>query len=248
MVLPNENVTGGTVSDNDKMTINERRKYLRVMQKRYEKASEKERSQLLDEMQKITGQHRKSLIRSMHGNLARKPRQRQRGRTYGIQVHHALQVIAESFDYPCAERLRPNLVWMAKHLESHAELELSPSLIGQLERISVSTVRRIVKRLGQDKHKLPRKAPKEANRYRRNVPTRRIPWNEQMPGHFEADLVHHCGISATGQYVHTLQMVDVATGWSERVAILGRSYLGHAGCFPAHSEPFAVSCAGDPSR
>jgi len=53
---------------------------------------------------------------------------------------------------------------------------------------------------------------------------RRIPWDEPRPGHFEVDLVHHCGLSASGQYVHTLQMVDVATGWSERAASLGRSY------------------------
>jgi hypothetical protein len=38
-------------------------------------------------------------------------------------------------------------------------------------------------------------------------------------------MVHHCGLSASGHYVHTLQMIDVATGWSERVAVLGRSYL-----------------------
>jgi len=37
--------------------------------------------------------------------------------------------------------------------------------------------------------------------------------------------VHHCGLSADGQYVHTLQLLDVATGWSECVAVLGRSYL-----------------------
>lgn len=231
MVLPNENVTGGIMSIEEKMTIHERRKYLRMMQKRYREASGKERSLLLDEMQKITGQHRKSLIRSMNQNLARKPRQRQRGRTYGIEIHRALQVIAESFDYPCAERLQPNLVWMARHLASHGELQLSPSLLGQLEKISVSTLRRIVKRLEQDKPKLPRKAPKDANRYRRNIPTRRIPWYEQVPGHFEADLVHHCGVSPSGQYAHTLQMVDVATGWSERVAILGRSYLAMQDAF-----------------
>ena len=53
----------------------------------------------------------------------------------------------------------------------------------------------------------------------------RLPWDEQQPGHFEMDLVHHCGPSASGEYVHTLQMIDVATGWSERVAVLGRSYL-----------------------
>ena len=54
---------------------------------------------------------------------------------------------------------------------------------------------------------------------------RRIPWQESTPGHFEVDLVHHCGVSANGQYLHTLQMIDVATGWSECVAVLGRSYL-----------------------
>ena len=43
-------------------------------------------------------------------------------------------------------------------------------------------------------------------------------------GHFEVDLVHHCGEVANGEYIHTLQMVDVATGWSEIAAIFGRSY------------------------
>ena len=225
MVHPNEKVTGGTMSYDEEMTIDERYKYLRKMQKRYKKAREKERSELLDEMQEITGYHRKYLLRLINGKIARNPRRRQRGRTYGVEVIHALQVIAESFDYPCAERLCHNLVWMAKHLQSHGELELSSALIPQLEKISVSTIRRILKRLGRDKPRLPRKNPKDANRHRRDVPTRRIPWNEQIPGHFEADLVHHCGHSPSGQYVHTLQLIDAATGWSERVAILGRSYL-----------------------
>jgi hypothetical protein len=225
MVLPNENVTEGTMSNDDEMTIDERRKYLSKMQKRYRKASEKERSMLLDEMQEVTGLHRKSLIRLINGDLVRKPRSKQRGRTYGLEVHRALKVIGESYDYLCAERLQPNLVWMAEHLATHGELEISSRLLGQLEKVSVSTVRRILKRLDQDQPRLPRKGPEEANRFRRNVPARRIPWDEREPGHFEADLVHQCGISASGQYVHTLQMVDVATGWSERVATLGRSYL-----------------------
>lgn len=52
---------------------------------------------------------------------------------------------------------------------------------------------------------------------------RRIPWDEREPGHFEVDLVHHSGRSSSGEYVHTLQIVDVATGWSELAAVLGRS-------------------------
>jgi hypothetical protein len=53
----------------------------------------------------------------------------------------------------------------------------------------------------------------------------RLPWDIVQPGHFELDLVHHCGPTASGEYAYTLQMVDVATGWSERRAMLGRSYL-----------------------
>ncbi len=55
----------GTMSTDDKMTIDERWKYLRRMQKRYLKANRTGRSQLLAEMEAVTGQHRKSLIRRM---------------------------------------------------------------------------------------------------------------------------------------------------------------------------------------
>jgi hypothetical protein len=70
----------------------------------------------------------------------------------------------------------------------------------------------------------------------------RIPWEETEPGHFEVDLVHHSGPSTTGDYVHTLQLIDVATGWSERVAVLGRSYRAMAAGFTHVLErlPFAV--------
>ena len=70
------------MSIDDQMTVDERRKYLRKMQKRYRKASRCERSRLLDEMEAVLEQHRKSLIRHMKGSLERKPRRRQRGRIY----------------------------------------------------------------------------------------------------------------------------------------------------------------------
>ena len=99
------------------MTIDEIRKYLHKMRIHYWQAkNKKERSRLLDEMVKVTNLHRKSIIRLINGDLARKHRSRQRGRTYGIEVEHAVQVIAKSLDYPCAEHLQPNLVWLAKHL------------------------------------------------------------------------------------------------------------------------------------
>jgi len=213
------------MSIEDKMTIDERRKYLRMMQKRYLQAGRKEQGQLLDEMEAVTELHRKSLIRLMRSSLTRRPRRRQRGRTYGPEVDDALRVIAESMDYICPERLTPNLLWLAEHLAAHGELEISSHLLEQLGRISVSTVGRIVARIRQDEPRLPRPGPQRTNRLTRDVPMKRIPWHEQEPGHFEVDLVHHCGPSASGEYVCTLQMLDVATAWSERVTVLGRSYL-----------------------
>ncbi|HCI80137.1 MAG TPA: hypothetical protein DHW02_10660 [Ktedonobacter sp.] len=49
----------------------------------------------------------------------------------------------------------------------------------------------------------------------------RIDWETKEAGHFEVYLVHHSGPSAAGEYLHALQLVDVATGWSERVALKG---------------------------
>jgi len=212
------------MSDADKMTIDERRKYLRRLRKRYVEANRKERSKLLDEMEAVTELHRKGLIRLMKGPLVRKPRVKQRGKKYGAAVDDALRVIAESVDYVCAERLTPNLVWLAQHLSTHGELEITPDLLQDLGRISVSTVRRRLARISQDQPRLPRKGPERANKIAREVPMKRIAWDEKEPGHFETDLVHHCGPSASGEYVHTLQLIDVATGWSERVAVLGRSF------------------------
>jgi len=106
-----------------------------------------------------------------------------------------------------------------------SELEISPHLLAQLSKISVSTVKRILKRIRQDEPLLPRRRSSRGNKVTRDVPRKRIAWNEQQPGHFEVDLVHHCGLSASGEYLHAIQMIDVATGGSERVAVQGRSYL-----------------------
>jgi hypothetical protein len=107
-------------------------------------------------MQIVTGLHRKSLIRLLDGDLKRKERRRQRGHSYGIQVQRALMIISESTDHIYPERLQPNIVWLAENLARHDELETGPELMEQLDRISISTVRRILGRIRQDQPRLPR--------------------------------------------------------------------------------------------
>ena len=221
--------------EDDQMSLPERLKYLRRIQPGYREASRKGRGQQLDEAERVTGRHRKTLIRRLNGDLTRKPRTRQRGRSYGPEVESAIRMIARTLDFPCAERLQPRLVPIAQALASHGELLASPRLLERLERISVSTVGRMVQRtlapaasagVCRDGHlpRLARSRPSAPNPFTRHIPAGRLPRDLPQPGHFEVDLVHHAGGSASGQYVHTLQLIDVATGWSERVAILGRSY------------------------
>ena len=209
----------------EKMSVDERRKYLKLVAPRYVKARRAERSKLLTEMREVTGLHRKSLLRLMHmPGLERAPRRRRfRRRRYGAAVAEVVQVVWESLDYVCAERLTPALLPTARQLAQWEELVLTLEVEAALRTISRATVQRLLQHFQQDTPKLPRRKPQPPNRLLRDVPMERLWWATSTPGSFEADLVHHCGPVAAGDYIHSLQLVDIATGWSERVAVFGRS-------------------------
>jgi len=209
----------------DEMSINERRTYLKRMKARYRKASRKERSQLLNEMEQMTGMHRKSLTRVLHAaSLERKPRKTARKPSYGVEVETVIVQIWESLDYICAERLTPVLSSMAQHLARFAVVKLTPNIEAQLKTISRATVSRLLRRVRSRHRRLPQKGAERANQVTKGVPMGRIAWDTTEPGHCEVDLVYHSGVSVIGEHGHTIQLVDVATGWSERVAVLGRGH------------------------
>jgi len=230
------------MSTDKKMTIDERRKYLSVMRPRYVKAGREEKTRLLNEMVLVTGYTRKYLISLLATDLQRKPRRQGRGRTYGAPVDDALRVIHETWDYICPERLTPNLVWMACRLAQHSELKVDQALLAQLGQISIATVERHLRRLHQDEPRLPRRPPSSERAMLRDIPMLRLPWDIQQPGYFEVDLVYHSGPSAAGLFMCTVQWVDLATGWSERRAVLGRSQLAMEDAFQSMLSrlPFAV--------
>lgn len=214
------------MSEKDEMTIDERRKYLYKMWGQYRGSSKAEKGVMLDQMEQLTGMHRKSIIRIINGRLSRKKRTNQRGPTYGPKVKNAAVKVSEALDYPCAERLKPNLVFMSQHLMRHNQLTLDHETLEKLEAISVSTLKRMLSHINKSKEKVGRKRfPKrKRNSLKENFPMRRIPYDTPEPGHFEVDLVLHCDENNSGDYIHTIQMTDVTTGWSEIQAVFGRSY------------------------
>lgn len=209
--------------EQDRLEIKARFKTYEKCQREYRKATRSEKTALLNSWVPILGVHRKALIRRLNGSCERKARQNQRKRSYGSQVDDALRVISEAHNHICPELLQPNLVSMAETLAHHGELELTDELREELGSISISSVRRYLNRLYQDVPRRRRRPAGSTWQARNQIPISRIPWSETEPGHFEIDLVHHCGPETKGEYVYTLQMVDVATAWVEPAALLGRS-------------------------
>jgi hypothetical protein len=104
------------MSTTEQMTIDEIYKYLRKMQPLYQRTRKKEKGKLLDEMETITGRHRKYICTIHKGRLKQRRRRRHRTRTYQADFDHILRIIYEINDHICAERLHPNLLQLAEQL------------------------------------------------------------------------------------------------------------------------------------
>ena len=211
----------------ERMNIDERYKLLRVVQEGYRQADRQGKANLLDNLEVMTGLHRKHLIACLHNpDLRRHTRHRERTRVYGPDVEQVVRVVADALDWIGAERLQPGLTATAQHLARFGHLTLTEPLLAQLQEISISTVGRILGRIGRPAGALPqvRRGRRPDSVTQALVPVGVIPWDEPEPGHFEADLVLHNCADQEGPFVCSLQLIDVLTGWSERFAVLGNKF------------------------
>lgn len=103
---------------------------------------------------------------------------------------------------------------------------IGKKVLVKLEKVSISNLKRMLKIVGRNEPKLATQQPKRLQTYslHKQYPMSKIACDIAEAGHFKVDLVHHSGENAIGEYFHTLQLVDIVTGWSEIVAIFGRSY------------------------
>jgi hypothetical protein len=110
-------------------------------------------------------------------------------------------------------------------LERHDEIALPGSLKEKLLTLSASTANRLLGRLRrQSEHGISTTTP--GTLLRQQIPLHTFSdWKDAQPGFFEIDLVAHCGDTAAGQFAHTLTATDVATGWTECIAIPNRGQI-----------------------
>jgi hypothetical protein len=212
------------------MSPQARREVLNAVRPRYRKANYQERKRILDEFVSTTGYHRKYAIYLLnHGAPAGKGKRRRQRRVYTSQVFVALIEIWEILDRPCGTRLKPYLPEFVEVLERQHELVLDQETKELLLRLSRSTIERGLRKARRRPHRRMWGTTKPGSLLKNSIPVRvYTPWDEQHPGFVEVDLVAHGDDSASGEFLFSLNTVDVATGWTETVAIADK---GQAAAF-----------------
>lgn len=208
------------------MNFKARTQYMETLRERYLKSSKKGKGALLDEYCRNTGQNRKYVIKKLRYKTKLKPEgsaRKARKEYYDGYVRSALARLWAIFDYPCGQRLAPLLKDESTKLRALGEIECSDETLMKLRSITPST---IDKKLAHEKEVLMNKRKYASKRnllIANKVPTKTSAEQDRSaPGQEQIDCVEHCGTFAAGDYVNTLSVVDIFSGWWEGEAIMGK--------------------------
>src|SRR5450755_1840530 len=201
-----------------------RRELIEAVAVRYRAAGRNGKKEILDEFVKVTGFHRKHAIRALRQSLKQEKREpRERGRIYDEAVRQALTIVWEAADRICGKRLRQVIAGLIDAMERHGHLRLDAPVRESLLSMSAATMDRLLKTV-RDSAKQGRRRSGISRPLRKSIAVRTFgDWNDPPPGFFEMDMVVHCGKSTVGSYVHSLVLTDIASGWTEAIAMARRS-------------------------
>jgi hypothetical protein len=111
-------------------------------------------------------------------------------------------------------------------LEEHNEVELDGVTKQKLLGISAATIDRLLAVERKRRQLRARSKTKPGTLLKHQIPVRTFcEWDEQRPGFVEIDLVGHEGGDNSGDYIQTLDMTDVFTGWTETQAVRNKAQV-----------------------
>src|SRR5215212_5654543 len=220
-----------------RLTMQQRQAVMAKTAARYQRSRKKEKSKLLNELVELTEYSRAYARRVLrqHGQRLKPGKQslvvdvrlrsrRCRAPCYDEKVKAALSKIWKVMDYICGKRMQPALAEMVVVLERHNELHCDRQTRAKLLRVSAATIDRLL-RPERRKYELRGKArTKPGTLLKHQIPIRTFAeWDEQQPGFSEIDLVGHEGGVAAGDYCQTLDLTDIATTWTETMAVRNKA-------------------------
>jgi hypothetical protein len=128
------------------------------------------------------------------------------------------------FDCLCGKRFVPMIRGLLDGFRNSGSYVCSEVIHELLKKVSPSTVDRL---LAAERNRLwphGSSITRPGSLLKRQIPVRTFAdWSEVAPGFIEADLVAHDGGSAFGDFLCTLTMTDVASGWTETTAVLNKA-------------------------
>ena len=196
----------------------ERRAYLEAIRARYRRANKAGKSAILNEFCAVCGYHRKYALRLLgarhkRGNrVAGKPGPASRYDT--PELVEALRTIWMASDQLCGKRLKAALpLWLPHYGASFHPL--SADTLAMLGTISAATIDRLLKPIRAKVGRKGLSGTKPGTLLKKHIPVQTGVWDITQPGFIEAGTVAHCGDSLAGDFVWSLTMTDICTGWTE---------------------------------
>lgn len=204
------------------MSPRSKKEYLEAVFPRYKKAKSKEqKTKILNEFCEVCGYHRKHAIRLL-SKFRRfiKPKIRKRKPSIYNQppILAALEHIWLASGMPCSKRMVIIIPLWLPHYPGGLDLPV----IKIVKKISAPTIDRVLKHSRKKHKRVNISTTKPGTLLRKQIPIKTNQWEEFRPGFLEADTVAHCGGSMAGDFVNTINLVDIATGWTEQRAVFGK--------------------------
>ncbi|GFP23098.1 hypothetical protein HKBW3S44_01566 [Candidatus Hakubella thermalkaliphila] len=210
------------------LTMKEKKALTRETRDRYRKASKKQRGEILERFTWLTKYNRSYAARILRQKRVlgeeKKKVKRKRKKKYGEEVLLPLRKIWAICDGICGKRLAPFLPEIIPILESFGELKITEEVREKLLSLSAATIDRLLAPLRKQYQLKGRCTTKPGSLLKNQIPIRTFAdWEERRPGFVEADLVSHDGGEPRGDFIQSLDVVDVCSSWTETRAVKNKA-------------------------
>lgn len=193
----------------------ERYVYLEAIRVRYLEVDKESKRLILDEFCHVCGYNRKYAIRLLNGKRKRYKERPGRKPVYcSAEFLTALKRIWLATDQMCSKKLVAAIpLWLPFYEETYEKL--SNETTNKLLSIRAATIDRLLAPIRAKTRPKGRTATKPGSLLRNQIPIRTHNWDISKPGFMEADTVAHCGNSLAGNFIWSLTLTDIHTGWTE---------------------------------
>lgn len=222
-------------------TMKERKPIFREYSPIFQKASKKEKGNILNELEEITGCHRKHIAWVLRnhgkkvfisnntyviGDINKKRKKPKRPIIYDAEFVKALKFLWIHFDCINSKRLKSNMKNYIQKIYQFNEYKLTDDIEKKLLKISHGKIDNLLKKERERLSLTSISHTKPGSLLKHQIPIRtHADWNEKEPGFLEIDLVGHDGGNVSGDFCYSLNTIDINTCWCDFQAIKNKAHV-----------------------